>query len=123
MARRKQNLLSKSSRIPAAAAGILDEHAVDITQPVVIDPLARELMARVGCARETARRHIAHQIRLRRGEMSVIGTHGGARAQRPTIIDGVWYESRTAAARALGVTPSTISYRMRRHARKEQQND
>lgn len=83
MAQRRKK--SCSSRIAAAAAAILDEQAVDITQPVVIEPLARELMARVRCARQTARCHIAQQIRLRRGEMSTIVLHGGARrgAGRP----------------------------------------
>ena len=85
MAQRRKK--SCSSRIAAAAAAILDEHAIDHTQPVIIEPLARELRACVRCARETARRHIAHQIRLRRGEMSVIGAHGGARrgAGRPKM--------------------------------------
>ena len=37
-------------------------------------------------------------------------------AWKPTMIDGVEYESRTAAAKALGIAPSTLSRQLRRSA-------
>lgn len=63
---------SKAHRafIAAAAASLLVERGVDVTEQVTIYPLAQELAQRTGCHFDTARRHIAQQVRLRRGELT-----------------------------------------------------
>ena len=77
-----------SDSIALAAREIVAASAVDTTQPVPILPLAKRLMAETGCGIDAAKRHIARQIRLARGETTNAPTWGGKRTPaggRPTL--------------------------------------
>ena len=77
-----------SDSIALAAQNIVQSSGVDITQPVAILPLARQLMAETGCKIDAAKRHIARAVRLARGELTTSPTWGGRRTPaggRPTM--------------------------------------
>lgn len=69
----------RSQQIAASAAAILDEQRVDVEQQVDVTRLALLLQQREACHINTAKRHIAAQVRLRRGEISQLPEWGGAR--------------------------------------------
>jgi len=79
-----------SDSIALAAREIVAASAVDITQPVPILPLARQLMERTGCSITTAKSHIAKAVRLARGELITSPAWGGLRTPaggRPRIME------------------------------------
>ena len=73
------NTKARSIEIQTAARALLVERAVDITQRVDYAPLIKELVARVGCHPDTAKRHVGTAARRARGEESAL-RWGGARA-------------------------------------------
>lgn len=68
-----------SDSIALAARRIVAASAVDITEPVAILPLAKQLMAETGCGIDAAKRHVAKAIRLARHETITSPTWGGRR--------------------------------------------
>lgn len=68
-----------SDSIALAARRIVAASAVDITEPVSILPLARQLMAETGCGIDAAKRHVAKAIRLARHETITSPAWGGKR--------------------------------------------
>lgn len=73
------NKKDRSDAIQEAARRLLEERQIDITQQVIIPPLAKGLAQQMNCHIDTAKRHIARAVRLARGEVAHEGTWGGVR--------------------------------------------
>lgn len=76
--RTRYNELTFAAREVVAASG------VDISQPVNVLPLAKQVVERTGCGIDAAKRHVARAIRLARGE-AVASRWGGSRTKRPPV--------------------------------------
>lgn len=75
------NTKQRSAELATVARRIANEHPEHITNGGRLLPLAKEMMVETGCDVSTAKRHIAKQLRLIRGEIIAIANNGwgGAR--------------------------------------------
>ena len=73
------NTKARNAELAAAARAIAERHHEHIYQGGRLLPLAKEMMAETGCSVDTAKRHIAKQLRLMRGELLKTDARGGAR--------------------------------------------
>ena len=73
------NTKERILKLAAAARSIAERHPEHITQGGKLLPLAKEMMALTGCNVITAKRHLAKQLRIIRGQIVAITQHGGAR--------------------------------------------
>lgn len=73
------NTKARSTELAAAARTIAERHPEHITQGGKLLPLAKEMMDATGCSVDTAKRHIAKQLRLMRGELMKADNRGGKR--------------------------------------------
>lgn len=81
------NTKAHSDAIQEAARSLLIEYQIDITQQVIIPPLAKELARRMSCHPDTAKQHIARAVRRARGEEAA-RSWGGV---RPGAGKRYWY--------------------------------
>ena len=72
------NTKERSSQLASIARRIAEAHPDHITHGGRLLPLAKEMMTETGCGVDAAKRHIAKQLRLIRGEI-VAGKWGGRR--------------------------------------------
>lgn len=73
------NTKARSTQLAAAARTIAARHPEQILSGGKLLPLAKEMMAATGCSVDTAKRHIAKQLRLMRGELMKADNRGGKR--------------------------------------------
>lgn len=73
------NTKARNAELAAAARAVAERHPDHVTRGGKLLPLAKEMMAATGCSVDTAKRHIAKQLRLIRGEMIKADNRGGAR--------------------------------------------
>ena len=76
----------RSEQLAVVARSIIEISGQDhILNGGKLLPLARLMMDATGCSVDTAKRHLAKQLRLMRGELVAIDARGGARlgAGRP----------------------------------------
>lgn len=72
------NTKERSLELATVARQVAERHPEHITQGGRLLPLAKEMMALTDCGVDAAKRHIARQLRLMRGEI-VAARHGGKR--------------------------------------------
>lgn len=79
----ENNTKDRSQQLAIVARAIADRHPDHVLNGGKLLPLAREMMTETGCNVDTAKRHIAKQFRLMRGEL--VKQWGGSRpgAGRP----------------------------------------
>jgi hypothetical protein len=73
------NTKKRSSQLAAVARVIAMAHPDHIMRGGKLLPLAKEMMFVMPCDVSTAKRHIAKQLRLIRGELVAASQHGGKR--------------------------------------------
>ena len=73
------NTKARSTELAAAARTIAARHPEQILAGGKLLPLAKEMMDATGCSVDTAKRHIAKQLRLLRGELMKADNRGGKR--------------------------------------------
>lgn len=71
------NTKDRNQQLATVARAIAERHPEHVTEGGKLLPLAKEMMIETGCHVDTAKRHIAKQLRLMRGEL--IRQWGGAR--------------------------------------------
>jgi hypothetical protein len=76
------NTKERSSQLALAARRVAIAHPEHITQGGRLLPLAKEMMTETGCGVDAAKRHIAKQLRLLRGE--IIANKWGGRREGDT---------------------------------------
>lgn len=73
------NTKARSLELAAVARTVAARHPEQILSGGKLLPLAKEMMDATGCSVDTAKRHIAKQLRLIRGEMVKADNRGGKR--------------------------------------------
>lgn len=73
------NTKARNAELAAVARAIAERHPEHVTSGGKLLPLAKEMMAATGCSVDTAKRHIAKQLRLMRGELMKADNRGGKR--------------------------------------------
>ncbi len=73
------NTKARAIELAAVARTVAARHPEQILAGGKLLPLAKEMMAATGCSVDTAKRHIAKQLRLIRGEMVKADNRGGKR--------------------------------------------
>lgn len=73
------NTKERNQQLATVARAVADRHPEHVTQGGKLLPLAKEMMTATGCSVDTAKRHIAKQLRLMRGELLKTDARGGAR--------------------------------------------
>ena len=71
------NTKERNQQLATVARRIAENHPEHVTNGGKLLPLAKNMMAETGCSVDTAKRHIAKQLRLIRGEL--LRQWGGAR--------------------------------------------
>lgn len=93
------NTKKRNQQLAVAARAIAERHPEHIYQGGRLLPLAKQMMAETGCSVDTAKRHIAKQLRLMRGELIKTDSRGGAR-EGAGFPEGVKREGRRGKAKA-----------------------
>lgn len=80
----RNNTKERSQQLAQVARTIAEQHPEHVLNGGRLLPLAAQMVKTTGCSIDTAKRHIAKQLRLMRGEL--ISKWGGKRegAGRPT---------------------------------------
>ena len=93
------NTKARNAELAAVARAVAERHPEHIYQGGKLLPLAKQMMAETGCSVDTAKRHIAKQLRLMRGELIKTDGRGGAR-EGAGFPEGVKREGRRGKAKA-----------------------
>lgn len=91
------NTKERSSQLASIARSIAEQHPEHVMQGGKLLPLAKEMMALAGCDVSTAKRHIAKQLRLMRGELM---TQWGGKRDGAGFPEGVKRDGRRGKAKA-----------------------